>query len=1612
MADNWVGVAAANYRQQQEQVANEQRVAARRMAVQESQPEEPNFVQTALGTVGGWLDNAWTDDFSAIPVLGPAASSAASGYDSLTKGVSMGVSGAGLAVNPYYWSNRDAQGDLWADAREVQPGRAWSAAGATLLPSNMPFGPQGVYENDPNFNIADTAERDAKFDDDFALRVQSGITDGLATWFLDPGVVAGKGVKVARFGTTALGLGNDIGAAGRLTSGFTNRVVQNQRGLNKNVIKAMETEADVALNGADSPVGIIGERIAAGSFDELLDLPQFQGASRDLLASAGSAISTREDGIIFAAALAGSRKYQGMLRDRATGLYAGLQRSTRNRYEEAILNTPVGTQTPAILPKFLEKDFSVDALLKDLAKRDPELRAALEGNALNTRGVIAAADLVDDAGGLPLMEFAGGTSVLGMRVADAWRAGKAARNPVFKREGNALGNLATVGTRAGNMSRIDGTAPALVEKVFYGASSITPRVRMWDWVRGYQASGYIDISGFNVGKASDELKAALHDSRLIRKDRAFVAEQMAIYGRAGTAEERMRAIRMIERNTMKRMAKEASKRTGKEISAKTIDEIYQIIDSRRAEVVGNFKDRAYGVLPENGEVVVGSAYLRSQLETNMPMLNLRMLEKSMKIAEKADLDELADIGGRTSQSWKNALDEIQSLWKAGVLLRLGYTIRNTGEGWLRTAAFLGSVPALNAMPGGVKNFASNMDRRLGSIRGKRQVIRAEDDAAKAIVGLRTTLGEAQQMRADRLAADPLSATTDMDSAIARLSSQIDDAETRLAALAERRRYYEERKGVGDDGAFGGPLNAEFGDLYRTLAGAQQTTKNFLESSWARGQDAILSDNAWGLIRPDKPQYWQELSGAIRQFRADEVGRRIIAGESVGDIVAWLTSASSRSYRREMKVSKEAAEQRVIELQDMITMYLPTDEAMRLARAGVPDGAQLQATLGALAKAPKAPKMRKRKAYADQASYDKAKVRYEKRLAQWRDEVAREPQLSPIHGRKVAAVLGGGEGAYIKARKQTIDRLFYVLGTLPESALVRHPFYAEMWARKMGQGIDLAKSQGRVVDDALLEKMNKTAHRSAMRATNETLYTIERYSNPAAAMKWFSPFFAAWENSFRVWTKMIVNDPSILVRASILWQMPGQLGMVVDNEGNKVEVGAFDFFGGSNDKFIVLPEGVNEWVSKFAGGANVKIPLASANVVTPGQIPYLPGFGPTVTLPVGKILAGKPDLQKVLRETFGDYYEQIAPFGVPQDSLSDTFMPPWMRKQYERWRGEDDENYLRVVGAMWQTAMVDWYKSGGDPADKPTADDVMQRANDFYTFSSVASVTLPFATTRTSPYQIQVDFWNNLKADRTMAYEQKVELFLNTFGDDYAPLMTSTSKTDAPGVDPTIEDYRILTAHSDLARELSSYDPTALGILASSAPIGEFDPGVYKWLNENSTPGMDGPLRGPRGVDDMGTAIVMQSAWRDYRKEKALRDEAMRTLGITSLSSKAAAGIKATWDQFVDVEMREKYGEQWTIAINSWNDTTAAYIVGIESAMKNEKFMSAQSRTPLWNQIGQYMTERQMAMDAIAMGADSAAVREQFESWAAEFKFSSLEFSDFFDRFLDRDNLTIGVGAGV
>ena len=1613
----------------------EQQRKLARMTQQER--EEANKVQTGFfgkiaDNVSSFLDDKWTDDFSAIPVVGPAARFTGETLQSSWDGTYALGSAAALGTNWGYWTRRPSDADFWADAYETNVGEA--AAGSLEYYSSdnvlgglggMGYTPESmgknIYDKNPTLNIANPAERKVAFTGRTDLNVTSGLVSGVYGWFTDPLILLGKAKKVATVGGKVAG----IEFAGR------KRTLLDKNGnVSEKVFKSIDTDADEAIQfyksgtGRNSRIGVIGESIAQRDFESLRKLSYFKGIHRDTLASIGANIDNTEDAIVFAAAAAGSAKYQKILADTQAAADLALKKAAQNGanpnpYERAFLNTPRNSYLPVVLPNYLEEGVDAQKIIDDLARKDKDLEKALiqsgsiTGKALADRNYAlrdALTIIEEGSNRLGMIEQVGGTSVTGMKIAKAWRDGVLSRKRLLDAtldptDTSSVRNLAVSNrlSKDYKLSSKDGVAPAAYERI-YQLSGSMPSLTVIDWIKGSHATGWIDIAGLSAAKGSDELDAVFSESKILSKDRAWVSEQKNIYGAAVGTDARFNAIKAIEENSFVKIAEYYNV-----FEPDLIRNMYKVIDKRRSQVVDNYRSRAYGVDPDKGDLAIMTPLMRSQLETLMPMLNMRMMEKSAKLV--AIKNKNADRMLNKSQNIAAAmLDEVMSLWKAGALIRLGYTARNTVEGWARSAVYLGGVPGADQLVStagrSVFNNAKRIEGKLPSfwrtdstrLIGTKALMREEVRAKAKIDALKKEISDIGG-----------SGNLEYATEIAAKEKSLDDLIKSLDNLAKRRENLGKRKYLGDDAAFGGYLNKEYGDLYRRLSSAERTNAKFLNSAYMRTTNDLVNSNAWGVVKPTDVQYWDELAGSAQQFRADEIAMRLLNGESIGDVVKWGKSGQARPYRRDYQIAKDRIEDKVVQIDDMITKYFPTAKSRELVRASQPTAAELRSALirfNTKPSRPVAPKINVTKSPKQVAA---AKKRYQEKLKKWEIEQKNAVGLSPIHGRQVADQFK--PSAYTRIVDKPIEKVFKVLGTYPESTLVRHPFYNEVWKRSMSQQQKLAKNRGEEITEELLAKMNTSSHKSALRATNETLFTIERYSNPAAAMRWLSPFFAAWENSAKVWTRLVVNDPSVLARANMLWNIPEELGMIVDREGNKVEGSALDFLKGSQDQYLTLPSAMADSIQKASGGSSVRIPRGSLNVITPGETSWLPGFGPLVIYPVGKLLAGKPDVQKIFREAVGDQlYNQIAPFGNVNDDLLRNFVPTWLRQEYIRWRGTADENYVKTVNAMQQTAFVNWYKSGGLPEDKPDMDQVLQMANDFYRFTSIARLTLPVSTSRSSPYQLQVDAWNNMRSDPSMTYREKADSFISSYGKEFLPLTVSTSDATVPGIQSTQEVFKVITKHDALARELAETSPEAVGILASSAAPGIFDTGVYRWMSENNVPGLDSNYRGGKSPNDMMDDIVMSSAWRDYTLAKSQRDEFMAANGIKSLNSKAGAGVKKAWDDFKN-QMVQKYQNEWVEEFNGWQNETASNLSAITKALSNDKFMKDVGSSSRWEGIKTYMDARQQAINAIESGAyDSARVREVFADWAAEYKYSSLEFNDFYERYLDQDELLrYGIG---
>jgi len=177
------------------------------------------------------------------------------------------------------------------------------------------------------------------------------------------------------------------------------------------------------------------------------------------------------------------------------------------------------------------------------------------------------------------------------------------------------------------------------------------------------------------------------------------AGMMAGYYRATTPEDRAVSLSIIENAGFSAIAAKYG------ISRADANKIYQ--NHWRSRMGAQESLRKNGFMIDEDGGLISAPVFESQTANYLPMMDLDLLESVLrqhKLATKSK--SLATIYG-IGNEFIGAMDILQVMFKAGVLMRLGYTIRNGTEAQLRIAASVGSMASMRHLGPGIKNLALN-----------------------------------------------------------------------------------------------------------------------------------------------------------------------------------------------------------------------------------------------------------------------------------------------------------------------------------------------------------------------------------------------------------------------------------------------------------------------------------------------------------------------------------------------------------------------------------------------------------------------------------------------------------------------------------------------------------------------------------------------------------------------------------------------------------------------------------------------------------------------------------------------------------------------------------------
>ena len=1061
------------------------------------------------------------------------------------------------------------------------------------------------------------------------------------------------------------------------------------------------------------------------------------------------------------------------------------------------------------------------------------------------------------------------------------------------------------------------------------------------------------------------------------------------YISASTPEARQIAAIAIESKTLRSLAAKHG------VDEETADMIYKNYTTARTSALASIKDK--GFMVDLDDSIIKVPQLESQTGDFLPIMDFELMDRLL--SENASV--LSAIKGATLNRGLNVMDILQDAFKAGALLRLGYTIRNGVDSQLRIISAVGAMTTLRHLGPGIKNFVYNtvkeparlIDRYLPVHEGMtiKNVQQSTTILIRELKELKAKIAEAEA----RLSLNP----NDFD-AMGEINTLRLLEEEKLAVynhyteVINRAGAVEPKARIGtgafevttSDGskytlydAFGGPL----GEMFRKIASSAHSFQRMVDSNSDMFGRA-LQTKGFGAIKPTDPGYFEQWAQTLRQqFGNSAVVQKLIDGESVDDIARWLAgSPAGRDLRKRLAIETDESAEYVTKISGFLDKYLPASSGLR-------------------------PVIREITANDLRAAF-------------------KDPTTLPmIHGNILEEAVYNGSKLKIRS---IINGAFKFLAQLPEDAWARNPLYIQLYRQEARRRVDIvAGLKGNKLTPADQEAIMAASHKVALRQMKGILFNIERRSNLAGVMKYISPFFSAQENAYKTWLKLSVANPAILNRGYMVWQSPNRANLVTDQDGNPVPEGQTS---GSDVIWIPIPKGM-QGIPGMNSLTQMGIPKQSLDIIFQGgmDVLYNKGnpnvfsdifpVGPYVGVPISELVKAKPGLD----ETF----KWALPYGPSKDVLS-GFLPAWIQKSIIANKELDDAQFAKTYNLIHQTEITK-AKLNGDPL--PSADSIMKKTQDFWKLRIYSNLILPFAPRFDTPYQYYVQKSREYKQRYGMEADAN---FLRDFP-EYFAFTASTSKNPAK-VDYTVGAVENIKKYRDLVGELADIEPKLIGFVVNEKEGYKFSQAAYQWLYNNkiSSAAPDKFLEpiSPAQVQKNNEAEL---GWIKYGQlmdaidaeiDSRIKSGRMQSASITAKGAEDLKIVKEAFIRNLSRQTNEK-GEQvldpktGQYAQTAWYDDyldsdgskTNRVIYGLSKILNDPKYRQDNEKTTTFKSLSVYFDYRKMfaaelqKRDVKSLDAKANIdLRIVYDAAVKKLKTDDpLGFGPFYDRFLSQDLIT-------
>lgn len=525
-----------------------------------------------------------------------------------------------------------------------------------------------------------------------------------------------------------------------------------------------------------------------------------------------------------------------------------------------------------------------------------------------------------------------------------------------------------------------------------------------------------------------------------------------------------------------------------------------------------------------------------------------------------------------------------------------------------------------------------------------------------------------------------------------------------------------------------------------------------------------------------------------------------------------------------------------------------------------------------------------------------------------DEALRPPS---IHAEIIAQTFGVGET--VRYLDQFLTSSFDLFGRLPTDTLSRQPFFKESFAGELLRLRRLNKLQGIEETEQLVERWALQSRNYALTEVKTYLYDLAEVSRFGHMMRFFMPFYPAWQEVIEVWAKLAIADPSVLGRALLLWRSPNRAGLVTTDQDGE------EFIQFRLSEKFLRGVGLGD-LAPFVSDGGVRFGKTSFNLMLNSP---LPGAGPLVQIPINEVVKNKPELEESLKF--------FLPFGVKVDAYA-IALSPLLKRSFNTFINgpEGDRQFKRDFGNI--LTWMDFQFRTGERIEKPSFEEALSLAkklNALRMFANVLAPAQPIFDTPLKPYQ---DIYRELV--ETQGAETAVETFLNIYGNEFfaVTLSRTVSKT---GIPPTVAGQ---TARKKWNELLTKYPEFGRLIIGEESSLGEFSSAAFAWQLANpptDDPAFQGePERTYRELTldpETGTIeeIDRRLGWQEYIRAMDLLEVERKGRGLPNLRVKDAQDLAQIKRKLTDAlgqkypawwrDFNQRDDLKWTTTINALRD---------------------------------------------------------------------------------------------